>query len=416
MLPSDPRAIIALLDSRRTAPETLVEIRAAYRDRFDAADVQAALAAHRTSKHVLLRHLAGSDARGVRLALAQNPNTPADVLGKLALDPLQAVRVAVATHASTPSDVLLAMAQSTPTAQVARVLADSAALRSTAAGRAAAARLAGELAASPSPKRATVKERVAALFASTPTRRELDALRNDGAANVRWAAVIRGYELGVCSLEVVAALFCETPQSRQLLAERWQETKDPRLIDVMIDAGCVNQLATAVRNGEITDPVHLEGIILAKLVEVCWAIATTVELDAVLLRYLSTVPILSRAEFYEEDLPKGPGIVVVDMSQSTGYQPCVVQYHTQVIVALHPLTPPDVLDRLVKARSRHVRVALAQRPFDEGLERLARDEEPTVRAAVAASPGLTIALRNQFGEDSDPQVQAALRRNPAGRL
>ena len=415
MLPSDPNAIVALLRDPMIPIDTLTAIRADYRDRFDVPDVQAALAAHKTSKQALLRHLAASDSKAVHLALAKNRNTPEEVLAELARNSHQAVRVAVASNKSTPLPVLLAMAQADPTAQVAKALAQNAALQSTEEGRAVTEHLAADVDARKPPKRATVKDRVAGLFASSPSRRELEALRNDSAATVRWAAIIRGYELGIFSLDMAGDFIRETPQARPLLEERWKETKDPRIADVMIAAGSDQLLAAAVGNGEISDPVQLEGIVLGKLVAACWAIATTVDLTADLLRYLSTVPSYSW-EVWDPVSPESlrPGMVFTPIPNSS-YPLGHVACHTQVIVALHPLTPPDILDRLVKARSRHVRAALAERPFSEGLDRLAHDKEPDVRAAVASSDGLTPDLRDILSNDPDPRVQDALRENPAGR-
>jgi hypothetical protein len=415
MLPTDPEAIISLLSNRTTPSETLAAIRAAYRDRFDSPDIQAALAAHRTSKQALLRHLAASSSKAVRLALARNPNTPADIMGELAVDSHQPVRVAVAKSKSTPVSVLMDMAQAEPTAQVAKVLAGNSALRSTTEGQALAERLAEDGNARKRPRPASVKVRVDELFASNPTRKQLDALKSDKSASVRWAAVIRGYELGAFPPEAAVNLIRETPQARQVLEARWHETKNLRIADVMIEAGSDHILATAIRNDEITDPVRIEAIVHARLPASCWAIATTMKLTPELLRYLSLVPSFSW-EVWDplpaEDLRVG---MVFTPIPNTSFPLGHVACHTQVIVALHPLTPRDVLDRLVKARSRYVRAALAERPFENGLERLAADKEPEVRAAVARSSGLTPAIRTLLEGDADPLVRAALLENPASR-
>jgi hypothetical protein len=408
MLPDEPASIVALVTSRSTPSETLSAIRAEYRDRFDRPEIQAALAAHKTSKQTLLRHLATSDDKAVRLALAKNRNTPGDVLAELASDTQQGIRVAVAKNVSTPPDVLLVMATTEPTAQVAAALAGNASLASTRDGQAALEDLTTDIAARKPPKRASVKDRVESIFSSPHTPEELNTFRSDGSANVRWAAVIRGYELEIYPIAEVAELIRTTPQARPLLEERWRETGDPRIADAMIEAGSDETLAIAIKNGVINDPIQLEAIVLARLVAACWAIATTVELDEHLLRHLAAVPSYSW-EVWDPVSPESlrPGMVftpIANASYPLGHVAC----HTQAIVASHPLTPPDVLERLVKARSRHVRVALAQRPYEAGLERLARDKEPEVRAAVAVSTGLTPELRTLLQSDPDPLVQSAL--------
>ena len=413
MLPDEPASIVALLTSRTTPSETLSEIRAEYRDRFDLPEIQAALAAHKTSKQTLLRHLATSDDKAVRLALAKNRNTPGDVLREVASDAQQAIRVAVAKNVSTPPDVLLMMATAEPTAQVATALAGNASLASTPDGQAAIENLTTGIAARKPPKRARVKDRVESIFSSAHAPEELNTLRSDGSAHVRWAAVIRGYELETYPIAEIAELIRATPAARHLLEERWRATGDPCIADAMIEAGSDETLAAAIKDGVIKDPIQLEAIVLAKLVAACWAIATTVELDEHLLRHLAAVPSYSW-EVWDPVSPESlrPGMVFTPIANShypLGHVAC----HTQAIVASHPRTPLDVLERLVKARSRHVRVALAQRPYEAGLERLARDKEPEVRAAVAASSGLTPELRAVLQGDPETLVQAALGGNRA---
>jgi len=59
-----------------------------------------------------------------------------------------------------------------------------------------------------------------------------------------------------------------------------------------------------------------------------------------------------------------------------------------LIVALHPATPDWLLNELMDSSNEFVRAALVQRPFEQGFDRLSRDESDFVRSWLATVPNL----------------------------
>jgi len=398
---AEAKRAIDLLGARSTPSETLAEIRAAFRDRFDLPDVQAALAAHASSGQPLLRHLSTSEERPVRLALARNRNTPEDVLAVLAADAAQEVRAGVAANPSTPLPVLLAMVDAAPTAKVTQALRRNRRLQGE--GRAVLDRLP----APQKPKRKSVREHVEEVLAGHRDG-ELAALREDPGATIRAAAHVRSVVLGEITPEQCAECARDNNQAKPLLREQWAAGQDARVLETLILSKSDSFVASVIREGTPLDPVLIESIVMARLPEACWEIANRLPLDATLLRHLAAVPsygidlYVTTVDFDDE---QPVGVVV---SPGTPYPlDAHVTHHTQILVALHPETPDDVLDRLVTARSRYVRAALAERPYVAGLERLARDKEAVVRMAVARQESTPSPLLAELSADGDAEVRAA---------
>jgi len=93
------------------------------------------------------------------------------------------------------------------------------------------------------------------------------------------------------------------------------------------------------------------------------------------------------------------------------YNDGFITCYPQVVVALHPLTRPETLKKMRKARSKYVRAALAQRPDLEALPGLAKDKESSVRVAVAAQTATPADILEALAMDAEREVRAAVQAN-----
>lgn len=86
------------------------------------------------------------------------------------------------------------------------------------------------------------------------------------------------------------------------------------------------------------------------------------------------------------------------------------------VLALTPVTPPDVLDSLLDAHaSPDVRVAIAENPnaYAATLERLYRVDDTNLRTQVAANPNLAAGVRQEILDAGEGAVLCGLARNPS---
>lgn len=305
----------------------------------------------------------------VRSAVARNPSAPHDLLVTLARDKAKSVRAAVASNPAAPEDVR------------------SAAL---------------ELNNSTQAKKPSVAERAESIFQERLDPEGLQALVTDKAMGIRIAAAVRGAELGILTPEEAARLLKKEPQNngaRQVHA-RWSTTGDSTLFQVML-AGRFEDQLTAIAQDPETPIEMVRTLFEAKIPGVAWFFVTRDGVTAEELDTLATAPSHSYPMWSEPESLR-PGEIYSD-----GFITC----YPQVVVALHPLTRPETLKKMRKARSKYVRAALAERPDLEALPSLAKDKEASVRQAVAAQALTPPAILDTLAMDPEREVRAAAHAN-----
>jgi hypothetical protein len=307
----------------------------------------------------------------VRSAVAGNPSSPPDLLSSLARDKAKSVRTAVASNPSTPEDVRSAVQEAMASARS---------------------------------KKPSVAERVESIFEEGLDPEGLQALLADKAMGIRIAAAVRGAELGILTPEESARLLKKEPQNNgaRHVHARWSTTGNSTLFQVMLAGRFEDQLTEIAQDPET--PIEMVRTLFeAKIPGVAWFFATREGVTAEELDTLSTAPSHSYPMWSEPESLR-PGEIYND-----GFITC----YPQVVVALHPLTRPETLKKMRKARSKYVRAALAQRPDDEALPLLAKDKESVVRAAIAAQPATPVELLEVLAMDPEREVRAAIHTNPS---
>ena len=305
----------------------------------------------------------------VRSAVAGNPSSPPDLLSSLARDKAKSVRTAVASNPSTPEDVRSAVQEAIASARS---------------------------------KKPSVAERVESIFEEGLDAEGLQALLADKAMGIRIAAAVRGAELGILTPEESARLLKKEPQNNgaRHVHARWSTTGDSTLFQVML-AGRFEDQLTAIAQDPETPIEMVRTLFEATIPGVAWFFATRDGVTAEELDTLATAPSHSYPMWSEPESLR-PGEIYND-----GFVTC----YPQVVVALHPLTRPETLKKMRKARSKYVRVALAERPDLEALPSLAKDKESVVRAAIAAQPATPVELLEVLAMDPEREVRAVVHAN-----
>jgi hypothetical protein len=327
-------------------------------------------------------------------AIARNPSTPSESLKLLSTQHAD-VRAAVAGNPSTPHDLLVALARDKAKSVRAAIVSNPAAPEDV---RSAAL----ELNESTQAKKPSVAERVESIYQDRLDTEDLQALLADKAMGIRIAAAVRGAELGILTPEESARLLKKEPQNngaRQVHA-RWSTTGDSTLFQVMF-AGRFEDQLTAIAQDPETPIEMVRTLFEAKIPGVAWFFATREEVTAEELDTLSTAPSHSYPMWSEPEA-LSPGEIYND-----GFITC----YPQVVVALHPLTPPETLKKMRKARSKYVRAALAERPDLDALPGLAKDKEASVRLAVAAQTATPAEILEALAMDPEKEVRAAVHAN-----
>ncbi|MEI6373903.1 MAG: HEAT repeat domain-containing protein [Actinomycetes bacterium] len=143
-----------------------------------------------------------------------------------------------------------------------------------------------------------------------------------------------------------------------------------------------------------------------------WDLASNPSATAEELALAATAPSHSHVEYvWDEQAPDVPGqIRASGVTWEVGGDS--VTRFPQILVALHPNTSADTLILLRKARSKHVRAALAQRPDLHALPILVRDKDPLVRRAVAEQEACPVELLAVLSLDPDIAVRSAASVHP----
>jgi hypothetical protein len=334
-------------------------------------DDRAVAAAHPHSEPERLATLASDKSALVRAAVAGNPSTPRSALGLLAKDRGKRVQAALAAN---------------PAAH----------------GIDRPARAKGQL---------TAAERADAILTGELTRDQVDELLEDTALAIRIVTAIRGAEHGVLDARAaVKALRRDEVMGTKnkgpnRLLERYLETRDERLLEVLFEGKFTDQLVRLLRTETLT-MAQVERLFDMNLPLAAWIFAQSADLTEEHLRRLSTAPSYSIDQTH---LPAGEQ---PDLAPGEFWADGFITCHPQALVALHPRTPADVLVKLRRARSKYVRATLVERPDPEALPGLAKDKDPYVRRAVAASPHATVDLLANLAADTDIDVRTAAFDNP----
>lgn len=413
-------------------------------------DVRCSIAATHSVEPGILDSLASDSDPSVRIAAARNPGVPTEALGRLATDPDQYVRRIVATDSRMPADALACLARdvdsdvraaaaanpSSPpevlaalskdkTAEVRRQVAFNLSTPPEVLDRLARDRAKGvRLAAARNPftshesahaaqvvtrkakakRPTTVAERAEEILRTDLTPEDLESLMMDKAMGVRIAACIRGFECGLVDDEEAVRLLNRENRGEGQLLDRWRDTGDERLFSLMITGRFDDALLSIARDPSAPAEL-LNQMFELKIPTVGWMIACRDDLTADQLDHLATV---ASHSFETWEVPED-GELLVGQVYSGGYIAC----HPQIVVALHQDTRPETLTRLRKARSKHVRAAVAHRPDLEALPVLAQDKDPVVRAAVASQPLTPSDLLNELSLDAHVDVRTAVHTNPS---
>ncbi len=385
----------AVAGNPHTPESTLLELAQTDRDSFDGA-----FSGNPSTPPDVLADIATSALRGGEMPfitwnLLRNPGTPVDFLLHFSTGPAD-LRAMVAGNPSTPIDVLTALSK-----DKAKTVREAVAANPNVNDELKAAATATN--ARVRAKNPSVADRVKHVYEGELDEKTLEDLLADKAMGVRLAAAIRGREIGLISTEECVRLLERETQNngaRQTF-ERWTATRSEVLLEVMIVGRFEDQLTSIARDP--TTPIEVvRRLFNANIPGVAWFFATREGVTADELDALSTAPSNSYPMWSEPESLR-PGEIYND-----GFVTC----YPQVIVALHPLTRPETLTKMRKARSKYVRAALAQRPDLEALPGLAKDKESSVRVAVATQTATPAAILEALALDPDREVRAAVHANP----
>ncbi len=386
--------------------------------------VRQSVAGNMATPLTALADLAADSTERTRLRAAIHPSTPPQTLAALAKDASPEVRATVARSHATSAETLtllakdksaevrrqLALNRNTPTELLIKFASDKAkgvrlaAIRNPGAPLHAATVAAEATERADAKKPKSVSDRAEEILHGDFTPDVLAGYLDDKAMGIRIAAAIRGFEIGLLDAKTTAKHLKQQTEGDNRLFQHWQQTKDQRLIDVMIDARFDNALEAVARD-PATPLERLDQLFELKIPTVGWMIAQRPDLTADQLDVLATTP----SHSYQSWEAPGPDELGIGEFYAGGFVSC----HPQVIVALHPLTRDASLVKLRKARSKYVRAALAQRPDLDALPTLAKDKDATVRVAVASQGQTPAGLLGELSLDPDSDVRAAVHTNPA---
>lgn len=257
----------------------------------------------------------------------------------------------------------------------------------------------------------TVAERAESILNADLTSEQLDELLADKALGIRIVAAIRGVELNLIDAKAAAkALHRDEVMGTKnrgpiRVVERYLETRDKRLLNVLMVGRFSDQLIRLLK-ADVLSASEVECLFDLNIPGAAWRFAQNPDLTGEQLARLSTAPSHSIEVTHlpiEEQQELAPGEFWAD-----GFITC----HPQALVALHPRTPSEILVKLRKARSKYVRATLVERPDLEAIPVLAKDKDPYVRRAVAASQHATSEVLSALSADDDIQVRTAAFNNP----
>ncbi len=143
-----------------------------------------------------------------------------------------------------------------------------------------------------------------------------------------------------------------------------------------------------------------------------WKVATTYPLSPEILIALSTSPAYRHSTYKEkkEDLKLSFGEWT--FYSSNGYR---VESHPAAIVAVHPLTPAEIVQKISKSSNQYLRGLFIEdeRLFSEvALKKAVKDKSEHVRSLVASHPKSSIEMLEHLAVDESAEVRTAVANNP----
>jgi len=387
-LPTYERSVAAF---NHSSPEVLMGLAS-----DPAGVVQRSVAANPRAPAEVLEMLGASEGEWIREAVASNPSAPVDVLKVLAKDQKTPVRLAVASNPQTPLDVLVLLTND-------KIGGVRNAVRTHPNMPAS---MASEVAKS------DADTKVDRILATTEPR-ELDPFLDDSAMRVRYMAWMRRLELGDMTLDDINVQLVggtATTVKNEWLRRAAESgiTASDELVSLIVAIGDDDYLSRGVGWGLRLNEERLVALVSDRTFKrTAWAVASGDQpLTEPVLRALASASSFSIPNDFSLSVELPVGVIA-----TTGY----ISYHPQILVALHPDTPQDVLDKLRKARSKYVRAAILDRPDTtlDNLRTASKDKEPTVRVAVARHPLADEQILMHLALDGDASVRDAVREHPA---
>ena len=143
-----------------------------------------------------------------------------------------------------------------------------------------------------------------------------------------------------------------------------------------------------------------------------WKVATKYPLTSEILTALSTSPAYRHSTY--SDKKEGLKLSFGEWAfySSSGYR---VESHPAAIVAIHPLTPAEVVQKISKSSNQYLRGLFIEdeRLFsEEALKKGVKDKSEYVRSLVASHPKTSIEMLEQLASDKSAEVRSAVANNP----
>ncbi|MCX6459103.1 MAG: hypothetical protein NTZ03_02220 [Actinobacteria bacterium] len=333
------------------------------------------------------------------LSDAGNGNTPPERLAELAKSKSAKVRLLIAARTDAPLDSLTSLAAD-----------KSAAIRREVALNTSCPQVARDILADD--KTWDVREALTpgAIYSAVLTSEDVTSLLKQRIAELRLKGAMRAFELGLLS---EASLRNRLPVSGRTISwvqERAYSTLSEPLRAVLgtLELQPGYRIVIPETPGKVPIKRGSKGMDTHK----AWDLASNPSATADELALAATAPSHSHVEYeWDEQAPDVPGqIRASGVTWEVGGDS--VTRFPQILVALHPNTSADTLILLRKARSKHVRAALAQRPDLHALPILVRDKDPLVRRAVAEQEACPVELLAVLSLDPDIAVRSAASVHP----
>lgn len=268
-------------------------------------------------------------------------------------------------------------------------------------------------------KTKTVEGRSEALQSEVIDQARYQELLGDKSIGIQVAATLRAAELGLITFVEAATFITKNSPSSSAPKNRWIEARmsafesegKAEYLDLVLELRGDQVLADKIHNApEAFTPELVLKISKAHLPITNWTIILRYDLTPELLDELAETPSWSYETYGASSTPLEFG--QWETETNSGYR--VVSY-PQAIVAMHPLSRRETLEKLKKSRSQYVRGVLLNRPdfaTPEDFKKAVKDKDSYVRCVVAAHEKVPIELLEILAGDKDDQVRNLAASNP----
>ncbi len=268
-------------------------------------------------------------------------------------------------------------------------------------------------------KTKTVEGRSEALQSEVIDLERYQELLGDKSIGIQVAATLRAAELGLISFVEAATFITKNSPSSTAPKNRWIEARmgafesqgNAEYLDLVLELRGDQVLADKIHSApEAFTPELVLKISKAHLPITNWTIILRYDLTPELLDELAETPSWSYETY-------GASPTSLEFGQwktetTSGYR--VVSY-PQAVVAMHPLSRSETLEKLKKSRSQYVRGVLLNRPdfaTPEDFKKAAKDKDSYVRCIVAAHEKVPLEILEILAGDKDDQVRNLAAANP----